>query len=248
MKNYFLFAAFAMTGLSFFSCKKSSDTYSGAQVSEYYPLTVGKYITYKLDSLVYINFGASSTTRTYQVKFVNDALATDAQGRLGMRVIRYIRSIATAPWIPDATFYATNVNNSIEFTDNNQRFIKLKMPIREGFSWKGNSYIDTYSLNSEVKYLADWDYTYDSVNMHSNVGTYSLDSTLKVSQRDEVIGTPSNPTFYSEYNFGEEKYAKGIGIVYRKFSHSEYQPPVPGRGGHYTDGSYGVTYTMIDHN
>ncbi len=122
------------------------------------------------------------------------------------------------------------------------------MPIRDGFSWKGNSYVDTYSLNSEVKYLADWDYTYDSVNVQNTVGTFTLDSTLKVNQRDEIIGTPSNPNFYSEYNFGEEKYAKGIGMIYRRFLHTEYQPPVPGRAGHFTDGSYGVTYTMIDHN
>jgi hypothetical protein len=248
MKNFIALFALVIVSLSFFSCKKSTDTYAGARASDYYPLTVGKYISYKMDSLVYVNFGASSVIRSYQVKYLNEAQVTDNLGRQGMRIIRYIRSSPTAAWVSDASFFAVSVNNSIEFTENNQRFIKLKMPVRDGFSWKGNSYIDTYSLNSEVKYLADWDYTYDSVNVRSSVGTFTLDSTLKVNQRDEIIGTPSNPNFYSEYNYGEEKYAKGIGMIYRRFSHSEYQPPVPGRAGHFTDGSYGVTYTMIDHN
>jgi hypothetical protein len=136
----------------------------------------------------------------------------------------------------------------LEFTENNLRYIKLRTPIRDFYSWKGNSFIDTYSINSELKYMADWDYTYDSVNASITIGSFMLDSTLKVDQRDEIIGFPDIPTSYSEVNYSTEKYAKGIGLVYRKFFHNEYQPPTPGQGGRYVDGSYGVTLTMIDHN
>ncbi|HQY12879.1 MAG TPA: hypothetical protein PK133_11725, partial [Ferruginibacter sp.] len=135
---------------------------------------------------------------------------------------------------------------SVEFIENNMRFIKMKAPVRNGFSWKGNSYIDTYSLNSDVKYLDDWDYTYDSLNTTISLAALTVDSTLKVDQRDEVIGNPNDPNSYSEINQGAERYAKGLGLVYRNFLHVEYQPPTPGRGG-YRQG-YGVKMTMIDHN
>jgi hypothetical protein len=248
MKKYSLFVCVILVALGFSACKKSTEELKTESVNDYYPLEVGKYITYNLDSTIYINFGASAEVRSYQVKYYVDAAITDNLSRPAYRIQRYIRKLPADPWVPDATFMAVNTTNSIEFIENNERYIKLRLPIRDGYSWKGNSYIDTYSLNSTKRYLDDWDYIYDSVGVVSTVGTFTLENTLKVDQRDEVIGFPSDPNAYSEINQGVEKYAKGIGLVYRNFFHSEYQPPTPGHGGYFADDSYGITLTMIDHN
>ena len=230
----------------FNACKKSTDTLAVASVSEYYPLQVGKYITYNLDSTIFINFGTAQAVVKYQVKHQIDALITDNLGRPAYRVIRYIRKTAANPWVPDNTFMAVQTDFAVEFIENNMRFLKLKGPVRDAFTWKGNSYIDTYSLNSTVKYLDDWDYAYDSVNVKQTIGTFTFDSTLKVAQRNEIIGNLTDPNSYSEINFGAEKYAKGTGLVYRNFLHVEYQPPTPGRGAYRV--GYGVKMTIIDHN
>jgi hypothetical protein len=235
-----------ISALIFNGCEKSTDVLETATVSEYSPLLVGKYISYNLDSTIFINFGTKDTVIKYQVKHQVDALITDNLGRPAYRITRYIRKTAANAWVPDNTFMTVQTDFAIEFIENNMRFLKLKGPIRNGYTWKGNSYIDTYSLNSNVKYLDDWDYTYDSVNVPHTVGTFTLDSTLKVAQRDEIIGNPSDPNSYSEINFGDEKYTKGIGLVYRNFLHVEYQPPTPSRGGYRI--GYGVKMTMIDHN
>ncbi len=227
------------------ACKKS-DNFQLLSLSDYYPLKVGKYITYKIDSTKYINFGTKDTIVSSQVKHQIDALITDGLGRPAYRIIRYIRKTATDPWVPDNTFMAVPTDNAVEFIENNLRYIKMKSPLRETFSWKGNAFIDTYSLNSDHKYLDDWDYTYDSLNMPAKIGTLTIDSTVKVDQRDEIIGNPADPSSYSERNIGVEKYAKGIGLIYRNFLHREYQPPTPGSGGYKL--GYGVTLTMIDHN
>ena len=234
--------------LGFTACKKSSEEFNSATIKDYFPLTVGKYISYRLDSIVPINFGASIITRSYEVKYQIDAQITDNLGRPAYRIVRYIRNSPANAWLSDATFVAVNTGPTLEFIENNLRYTKLAIPIKDGFKWKGNSYIDTYSLNSELKYLDDWDYEYDSVGVRQTIGTFTLDSTLKVNQRDEIIGNPSDPNSYSERNYGVEKYAAGIGLVYRNFLHTEYQPPVPGLGGHFVTGSYGVIMTMIDHN
>lgn len=248
MRKIFLFAAIA--GLFVFSaCKKATEDFTTVPLEDYSPLVVGKYITYKLDSLRYINFGVKDTVISYEVKHYIDAQVNDGLGRPGYRIIRYIRKTAIDPWNADNTFFAIPVNNSIEFIENNLRFIKLKNPVRNDFSWKGNSYIEAYSLPSDLKYLADWDYTYDSVNVATQVGAITVDSALKVKQADFVFGNPADKTAYSEINFSEEKYGKGIGLIYRKFLHAEYQPPATvGSSGKYSDGSYGITLTMIDHN
>ncbi len=235
-----------MLTLAFSACKKTSEEFKTDAIKDYAPFEVGKYITYNLDSLVYINFGANSIVRSYQVKYEVDAEITDNLNRPAFRIIRYIRKTSVNAWVPDATFEAINTNGSLEFKENNERFIKLKLPIRNGYSWKGNVFIDTYSLNSEIRYLDDWDYVYDSVGLASTIGTFNLENTITVNQRDEVIGEPSDINAYSEINKGVEKYAKDIGMVYRLFFHSEYQPPTPGRGGYYQ--GYGITLTMIDHN
>lgn len=248
MKRIFLFVLIACVAFSINACKKSSETLQTASIEDYSPFTVGKYIVYRLDSAVYTNFGQNAEVHTYQVKFLVDAKITDNQGRPAYRIARSIRNVGATTWVPDATFMATNTGNGLEFVENNMRFLKLRTPIRDFYSWKGNSFIDTYSINSEIKYLDDWDYSYDSVNVPLSIGSLSFDSTLKVDQRDEIIGNPADPNSYSEKNIGVEKYAKGLGLIYRRFFHSEYQPPTPGQGGRFVDGSYGITLTIIDHN
>ena len=245
MKKWSLFGCLVLI-LALVSCKKSSETFQTELLTDYAPMEVGKYITYRLDSFVFINFGQRDTTISYQVKFQVDAEITDNLGRPAHRILRFIRKDASQAWTPDNTFMAVHTGNSFEFIENNMRFLKLRLPIRAGNSWKGNSFIDTYSLNSNVKFLDDWDYMYDSIHAPLSIGSFNLDSTLKVDQRDEIIGNPTDPNAYSEINYGSERYAKGIGLVYRRFLHQEYQPPTPGTSGYKV--GYGVTMTMIDHN
>ena len=105
------------------------------------------------------------------------------------------------------------------------------------------------NLDYNVSYLDGWDYTYDSLNAPLTLGAINLDSTLKVAQQDQITGNPNDPSTYSDINFGVEYYAKGIGMVYKRFLHSEYQPPTSGGGsGYYSDATKGFTLTMIDHN
>jgi hypothetical protein len=244
MKNFFLLIVVLGT-LCFVSCSKETEQFQTAKLEDYYPLQTGKYITYQLDSLIYLAFGTRDTTVTYQVKYEIDSLIADAQGRTSYRIFRYIRKTATNAWTPNGTFMATNAGTRVEFLENNLRFTKLASPLFQGTTWKGHSFIDTYSANSTLQYLDDWDYTYSEVNVPATIGAFNLDQTLTVNQRDEIIGNPDDPGSYSEVNYGQEKYAQGIGLVYRRFFHSEFQP---GNGGYFADGSYGVTYTMIDHN
>lgn len=246
--NTFSFLLFLLMGIAFLpSCKKTTEELQIPVINDYQPLEAGKYVTYQLDSLVYLSFGSRDTIITYEVKYYTDAAITDNLGRPAFRIIRYIRKSAAFPWTPDATFMSVNTGNSFEFIDNNLRYVNLKMPIKDAFTWKGNAFIDSYSADSPVKYLNDWNFTYDSVGKAAVVGNFSLPNTVTVNQRDEIIGIPEDPYSYSEVNYCQEKYALGIGMVYRKFFHSEYQPGAGGNG-YFADGSYGVTYTMIDHN
>ncbi|HSQ44595.1 MAG TPA: hypothetical protein VLM16_06335 [Ginsengibacter sp.] len=246
MTKYFIGLFFI--SLFFISCKKEKDSFSSESVNDYFPLQVGKYITYQLDSTLFINFGQKDTVVSYQVQDKVDAQVTDNLGRQAYRIIRYIRKDSSKDWVPNNTFMAVATFNSLEYIENNLRFLKLEIPVKQGFSWKGNSYIDTYSINSDLKYMDDWDYVYDSVDVPLTINSINIDSTVKVTERDEFLGQdPSIPgTQYAEKTYALEKYGKGIGLIYREFLHWEYQGGETGVPGYFV--GYGIKLSILDHN
>lgn len=239
---------FALFTFLFTSCKKTVEIYSTPQLNDYYPLQTGKYITYKLDSLVFYNFGTRDSISHNEVKYVVDTLLTDNSGRPAYRIYKYYRKNSNDIWIPQASMWALNDGSKFEFIEDNLSFIKMIMPIQNDKSWKGNYNLQNYiSNNPDHAYLSDWDYYYSNVGGAEIINGINFENTITINQRAEVSGIPENPNAFSQIDSAQEKYAKGIGMIYKKFLHKEYQPDNNG-GGAVQDGSYGVTYTIIDHN
>jgi hypothetical protein len=244
MRKYFCLLLVIIVLLN--ACTKENEIYTTASLKDYYPLQVGKYITYNLDSTVFIRFGSRDTIIHYQVKDSTDAQITDNLGRPAFRIVRFIRKDATKPWTPNNTFMAIPTTSSIEYVENNLRFLKLVLPIKQDYTWKGNGYLTidpypTYGFSSA--FMDDWDYTYEGTNLPSTVGGVNLASTLTVLERDETLGDPKAlGTLYAEKTYSIEKYAKNIGLVYKEFLHWEYQGNINAYKG------FGVKLTMIDHN
>jgi hypothetical protein len=227
---YLLSIVFAGICITINSCKKK-DTFQSDQLADYMQLQVGKYVTYRLDSLKFINFG--DTLISYLAKDVVDDSITDGSGRPSWRVIRYLSdTTGTAPWTP---------------TEDNLRYQKLKLPIVNDFSWKGNAYIDTRSVSSQVPYLYDWDYTYANVGTPYTVLGGTIPITLTVNQRRDSTNTADTVYTYFERNYSMEVYGKGIGLIYKYFLHSEFQGPNDNSSVGTTTG-YGITLNMVDHN
>lgn len=254
MKNVPAFIFILSLSALLFACSGKEIILESPPVEDYFPGRTGKMLTYRLDSTVPTQFGADTTVRSYRVRDTWDALVTDGLGRPAYRVFRTISNASgTTPFVPNNTFLATRVNEDwVEWMENNLRFMKLRYPITEGFSWKGNSFIDGSSINSPVRYLADWDYTYKNVGKPFTVNGKTYPNTVTVFQRDEVLPEgPFNKAFYKQWNYSLEVYAAGIGLVYRHFDHKVWQPPVPppnAKAGYWEDGSFRVILSLIDNN
>lgn len=241
------FFGFALIIFAFASCKKESTTLDTASVSDYFPLQVGKYITYDLDSTVFTNFNQNKTIRHYQAKYEVEDTTTDNVGRKGFTIYRYLRSDSTKGWSIDNVFTAYNTGKTLEFIQDNLRFIKLAAPFDEGFSWMGNSYLAFNPYRSydfaNPAFMEDWNYTYQDVNQPLTIGSNTFDSTVTVFEVADSTGDPNvSGTEYAEKTYSIEKYAKGVGLIYKNFIHWEYQS---------VDNTYkgfGEELSIIDHN
>lgn len=229
------------------ACKKQTETFASSTLEDYNPMRTGKIFIYRMDSTVPESFGSSLAVHSYQAKDSVESSFIDNQGRLSWRIFRSVRDTAgKKPWTFAATYVSTQTNNAIEYVDNNMRFVKLRLPITEGYTWKAHSYIDTKSLNSNVTYLDEWEYEYQNVDQAYTVLNKRFDTTVTVFQHDETSPPgPFDPNNYQQRNFGMEVYAKGVGMIYKDFLHWTYQTtPPPSK---YEDGSYGIKLQLINH-
>src|SRR5258705_4060912 len=118
----FILAAFLV--FITFSCSKKTEEYTSAPLSDYYPLATGKYITYRVDSTIFTNFGRATQIHSYQVKHLIADQLIDNLGRPTYRVFRYVRDTAgTQSWQPNGSYFITPLGQSIEVVENNLRVI-----------------------------------------------------------------------------------------------------------------------------
>ena len=185
--------------------------------------------------------------RSYHLKDSMGTSFIDNTSRESWPVYRFLTdTLEQNPWRSLSTYYVTPTGTSIEvMDDNNLRFIKLVTPVRENFSWQGNSYIDTRSANTPYQYLDAWNYTYTAVDSPYATFAGVIDSTITVFQRDETSPEgPFDPQFYQQRNYSVEVYANGVGLIYKNFLHWTWQPtPPPAR---YEDGTYGINLNLIE--
>lgn len=245
----------ALLPFLFFSCDKQTlENFKNEPLSDYLPLQVGKYITYRVDSLIFTNFGRNEETHSYLVKHTIEAQIQDNLGRPSYRVFRYTNDTnASGPWIPTGSYFITPLNNSVEVIEDNQRFIKLYLPISDKTTWKGNKYLAPNPYNTLFSFsnddgMQDWDYQYDTENSTFSYEGNNYNNVISVEEANESFNVPiANPGAYASFTKSIERYSKNTGLIFRDFTMWEYQPNTGGGGGGYQVG-FGLTMWMVDHN
>ena len=235
LTSFIIFALLA-TVICISSCKKQTETYQSDTLADYLPLEAGKYITYRLDSTVFLNFGKNEETHSYQVKLEVDAEVQDNLGRPAYRIYRYIRDAeGTQSWAPDNTFIITPLDNQVEYTEDNLRFITLHLPIKDGYTWKGNMYLpdEPYAALFDFQNdnnMQDWDYYYDGESASSvSVEDQTYNDVISVAYTETPDANltdtiPMTDTLPSSRSYSMTKYSKNIGLVYREYVMWDHQP------------------------
>ena len=235
-----------------FSCKQEKEDLKVETPTEFIPLQAGKYITYKLDSLVFTQAGRAEETHTYQEKHVVDAQITDNLGRPSFRIFRFLRdSAGTQPWAPSGSYFITPLTNSIEISEDNQRIIKLVSPVKEGNLWKGNRFLGTEPYASKYTFsnddnMGEWDFVIENANESLVINGTTIENVVTISSIDESLNVPIvDAASFAARSLSIDKFAKNIGLVSQEYILWEYQPN-PGSSAYKI--GFGVKRTMIDHN
>jgi hypothetical protein len=243
------------------SCKKTI-SYPAIPLTDYFiTLQVGKYVTYRMDSLNFYYYGQLDTITSYLAKDSVEGTSVDGTGATVWRVTRYLSDTSGDSWRPTETYTVSPTTQTIDMTENNLRFIKLAWPMDLGFSWTGNTYLPyapyqdffLYSSYANLS-LGGWNYTYMQVNQPFTVtnGT-KYDSTATVLQVNDSTNETSSvpiidPNSFASQTYWSETYAKNIGLIYRHTAMWEYQPPTPdGSQTGYKIG-FELTMSVVDHN
>ena len=183
------------------ACKKDKDVPKAYLGDNYAGMNIGQYIVYDVDSIVYDDFFNPVKIDTFQfkIKEVIEDYYTDAGGRQGYKMVRYKKETDTTDWVLRDVWHCYLSRTTFEQIEENERFIKLIFPVRDGKTWNGNS------MNN----LSAWEYEYTNVHAAESYSPYSFDSVLTVTQIDDEN--------LIEKKLSIEKYATNVGMVYKKY-------------------------------
>ncbi|TDX00588.1 hypothetical protein [Dinghuibacter silviterrae] len=235
------------------SCSKT-EHYPTVPLSTYYPLDTGKYILYRIDSLVFTNFGQNSEIHSYIAKDTVDGILLDNLGRTMYRVHRFLTDTLLAnPWQDDITYTVTPTANTIEVDENNLRFIKLTEPFTTNLTWYGDSYLGDdpfqtfYGNLTSQNELQGWQFNYANIGQPYQIGQITVPNSITVQEANDSMNVPlPNDSVFAHKSLAFEVYGAGIGLVYKTFIFWDFQPVTPDLPGHYE--GFGVTQYMLQHN
>lgn len=259
LRNSGNFRLLLVTGLLIFiaatGCSKQTDDYKTDLPEEYFALEPGKFIHYYLDSSRFIFFGQKDTVVHYQAKDVVDTQMTDNAGRQFWRIIRYLRpaeSTDEAAWRENLVYQVTPEREGVEVQEGNIRQVKLKLPVVTGHQWRGNSFLAANTYDAIFPFNNDddmnlWDFTYSETEGSEEINNRIYNNIVTVTHVADSVNVPITfPQGLALKNYWVEKYAKGIGLVYKEVSMWDYQPSTGGNPGYFT--GFGIRMRIIDHN
>jgi len=183
---------------------------------DYFPLEIGKYIEYDVDSILYdVTAGNNTTVRNNSIQVreeVTDSFP-DNEGRIVYRIERFERNDDTEEWRVKDVWTAAITDRQVERIEENLRFIKLVFPVSDNTNpWNGNKYIDEnliISVEGESIFIfKNWLYQYGKIGIPIEVNGLNFDDVVEVYQAAD-----SN---FIEMRLSYEQYAKGVGLIKRE--------------------------------
>lgn len=195
------------------ACKK--DETSAYLIPEgYYPHEISYQWVYKMDSTTF-DVSAQGVVKKQTISYIRESILdtfTDGTGTLAYIIGRENSPNPDGPWNTAGQDILQITPGGIEKVENNLRFLKLKFPIRTGYTWNGTQYIDTRQKiiieGEPLELYKNWLSTYLEIDGERRLDNseYAHVLTLQLADSESKI----------ELREGFEQYAHEVGLIYKE--------------------------------
>ncbi len=200
MRRFLQIIALCLTAvLIFYSCDKENikpEDVEFASDKEYFPLKTGKSLIYKITAITINKPSNYFDTAVYYLKERTDIPFVDNEGDTAYRIERYT-SPTMNNWKISDIWEAKITEKTAEKVEENRRIIKMKFPLSEGMQWNANIKNEQNELYSTITSLSNR-YSANNQNFDSCIS-------INWNNEDSIVNLQSKC----------EKYARGIGLVYK---------------------------------
>jgi hypothetical protein len=186
-----------------FACDRNEFTPADTGM-DYMPMQVGDFRTYDVNEIVYSQVKEPETLHYELRTEVVDSFPSTS-GEIIYVINRFRRDVGSNNWVVLENWSMRKNDRELVITEGNKSFVRLIFPTRAGNAWDGNAFNsdgeDTYVISAldEVK----------------QIGEVTFEKTLTVAQE-------GNDDRIVYYDFREEQYARGVGMVSRTIEQLEY--------------------------
>jgi hypothetical protein len=188
-------------------CKKDSVIPPDPYYRDYFTSEPGQYIIYNCDSIVFDDFNGTIDTFRFRIKEYYESEFVDNAGRNAIRIERYKQPLNASNWTLSDVWQVTKTDQQVEKVEEDVRLIKLIFPVADDKEW------DINALNNLGKRTV----AYKDAHLPYSTEALNFDSTVTVENTD-----PQN--LINEYR-DTEIFAKGLGMIYKRFVNVQYVTP-----------------------
>lgn len=194
------------------SCEKENITKDKNFTADkaYFPLQQGIGAIYKITEIIIDAPSNVYDTSIYYLKEIVDIPFIDNEGDTAYRIERYKSPSENYVWTISDAWEAKLTKNTAEKVEENQRFIKMRFPIKKNSSWNGN-------LKNDLKAK---DYEITEIAKKYNYSNHILDSCINI-VHDSTL-TQITKVYDCEI------YAKSVGLVYKEVTDINSQEVIYG--------------------
>ncbi|MCU0319315.1 MAG: hypothetical protein MUE88_04480 [Flavobacteriales bacterium] len=194
---------FLVTLVSLGACKKDEEPAVDLGYG-YYPTVVGSWVEYQVDSVYREDAVPRYDSVSYRLRQTIESAYLDAEGRQAFRVQRAVQDTA-GNWVIRDVWTTTANGITAELMEENKRRQKLSFPVRLSREWD----VNVYNTDRELEV------GYTEVDVPWSVNGLSFERTALVKNT-----VPANAVERRDW---EERYAHGVGMVYKRWVETDTQ-------------------------